>query len=100
MAALPTVFTGCPMHGCYWRQETRSRFDANHSVEAHLVAAHGLRSCDRASDGAALTADERELFIRLGTQLADIQADARGSLVELDLGTATATTRRRPRNAA
>jgi hypothetical protein len=50
--------------------------------------------------GAALTADERELFIRLGTQLADMQADARGSLVELDLGTTTATPRPRPRKAA
>jgi hypothetical protein len=99
MAALPT-FTGCPMHGCYWRQESRSRFDANHSVEAHLVAAHGLRSCDRSSGGAALTYDEHELFIRLGTQLADIQADARGSLVELGLGTTTEEPRRRPRKAA
>jgi hypothetical protein len=100
MAAPPTIFTGCPLHGCYWRQESRSRFDANHSVEAHLVAVHGLRSCDRSSGAAARTADERELFIRLSTQLADIQADARGSLVELDLGTTTATPRRRPRKAA
>jgi hypothetical protein len=96
----PPSSPDAPRHGCYWRQESRSRFDANHSVEAHLVAAHGLRSCDRSSGSAARTADERELFSWLSTQLADIQADARGSLVELDLGTTTATPRRRPRKAA
>jgi hypothetical protein len=38
---------GCPLHRCYWRLDTTSRFATSNSLEAHLRAVHGLQSCTR-----------------------------------------------------